>query len=1005
MKCFIQKCTKVASLNLAGLLLIFSVHGDNDVVVPCDDNTKLLKHANPDARFAGGRVAGMEAGLEEGFRRPPVECGPWVYWRWKGEDTHLITKPCITDELEAMREQGLGGVVLDTIGGGQQPNAALYMSKAWLELIAHAHREANRLGLGFYIHNCDGWATSGGPWITPENAMKRYTFSKTSVKGPAVFDAKLPQPDAALQSKHPDAGPNEKSVQEFYRDVAVLAYDRSKPATVPAGVVNLTGKMSADGHLRWDVPAGDWTILRFGWAITGSKNAVASPSGSGLECDKLGARGIDAHIEGLAPILDILADTPKGIKSLIGVDSWEAGGHSWTQSLPEEFKAAKGYDMLPWLPVLAGDHLSPHAPRFLQDFNDLIQELVRKNFMGRFTEKMHQRGLLTQCESVPECADIPCSEYWAESPSERIHGPKADFFQADPRRSIAATSSIGMGSVGRGWGKNVMAAESFTSRCQNWERTPYALKSGLDWSFCSGINKTVFHLYAIQPDTQRKPHYMEHGTAVNRNLTWWNQAHAWFDYIARSQFMLRRGTHVSDICFIGDQTPWLKDGKIPKDFPVAYRFDLAPWHRLVHEMTVKNGEAVFPEGAAYRLVVLPDRGDMRPAEIRKVQELLEAGAVVLARRKPLAACGLTGFPEADEQVRLLAGTLWGTNPPAQGERLIGKGRLLWGYTPEEALRLINWTPDFKCTLEKPNTAGVDWVHRRDGAADIYFVVNRANEPVRLDAGFRVVGKRPELWDPDSTEIKPAEPYTVKEGQTFVSLRLEPYESVFVVFREPGTPSPVVAKAKKPTEKMEIGGAWDLRFLDGMGAPEKVRFEALVSWSSRPEQDIKYYSGRVTYTKTITVPEPLLAAGTPVLDLGDVCDLVDVKVNGTLVRTLWKPPYRVSLKGVLKPGENQLEITVANTWLNRFIGDFIQHGRWGVKAEKGPRYTHGGHATQDYNENTPPLASGLMGPVFLLFEDSNPLVSNYGAALIAETLLLAWGDKPLDDDLAFHRIKN
>lgn len=912
--------------------------------------------SNPDARFGGGRVADMTAGLESGFHAPPIQLGPWVYWRWPWSYAQLITEQGITDDLCAMREQEMGGVLIDTVGHIPHPEAAPYMSDAWLTLIAHAHRETQRLGLGFYIHASDGWANAGGPWITPEDAMKVFTFSKVQVKGPVVFDGSLPQPDASPVKQHQNIEDNEKPQEEYYRDVAVLAYDCSNPNAVPTGVINLTDQMSADGLLQWQAPAGDWTILRFGWKITGARNAPATPAGTGLECDKLGRRGMDAHLKGIEPILRILEDSAEGLSSFIGIDSWEAGDHNWTQSMPEEFKAAKGYDLIPWLPVLAGDLLSPESSRFLADFDDMIQEMVRSNYIGYLTERMHERGIRTQCQSVPEYADIPCGEYWAESPSEKVHGPHADLFKEDPLRAFAMTTAIGIGPLGRGWGKNVIGAESFTSRCQNWERTPFALKSGLDWALCSGVNKTIFHLYAIQPDSNLKPHYMEHGTGVNRNLTWWNQGHAWFDYIARAQFMLRRGTHVSDVCYIGIPNSWRK---IHDQFPAPYRYDFAPWSRLVRDMSVKDGLSIFPEGAAYKLIVVENGADIGVQEIQKVEQVVKDGAAVLAQQKPRQGRGLVGFPECDAAVTEIANTLWGRG--RKGERRIGEGRFLWGYTPQEALELIGIEPDFSGALAEPNESGIDWVHRRDGDTDIYFVVNRAGHAVTLDATFRVTGKAPELWDPDSAETQFADSFSAGPQSTTVPLRLEAYASVFIVFRGPG--EPVTAK-NPPTARqaLDITGPWEVAFLDGMGAPASIQFTELVSWTDRPEVDIQYYSGQATYTKTIHVPAELMEGADPVLDLGDVRDLVAVNVNGRHVRTLWKPPYRVALGDALKPGRNEIELTVANTWINRFIGDFRRHGRSGVTPENAPRYTLEGASTQDYNENTPILESGLLGPV-------------------------------------------
>jgi hypothetical protein len=948
--------------------------------------------------------------LEIGFKNPPAHVHPWVYWRWPWSYAHKITRQAITDDLEAMSKQGIGGAMLDTVGSVENKEAAPYMSKAWLELIAHAHKEAQRLNVILYVHACDGWANTGGPWIEPEDAIKHYTFSKAQVKGPMTFDGKLPQPDASIKKQHQYA-PQPKSAP-FYRDVAVVAYNRSKPNAIPDGVVILTESLGADGHLKWEVPEGDWTILRFGWAITGAINETGSPAGQGLESDKLGARGIDAHIKGLSGLVDILADKPEGVQSYIGIDSWECGKQNWTQSLPEAFKASKGYDIIPWLPVLAGEQTVFNA-RFMDDFNDLCAEMVQKNHVGRLTQLMHKRGIRTQCEFIAGGSDVPCGEYWAVSEGDRAYGPNADLFNDDLIRRFASLTAANIGPIGRGLGRNVIAAESFTARSQNWERTPFALKSGLDWALCAGINRTVFHLYAIQPDTLLKPHYMEHGTTVNRNLTWWNQAHAWFDYIARAQFMLQRGNRVADVCFIGNKVtdPILimgeKHAGLLRGFSRPFDHDVAPWDRLINDMCVRDGMVVTPEGAAYRLLYLNSR-DIPLDAMRKVRKLLHDGAVVLAQQKPQHARGLADITKADEEVRKTADELWGPKPGQNGDRPIGKGRMLWGYSPQQALERIGVKPGFASKLAQPNASGIDWAYRRDSDTDIFFVVNRAGQTVDFDATFRVADKAPELWDPDSTEITKTALYRINAGLTTVPLRLEAYESVFVVFREPakahiekaqftgGSTNAVAAqglywengkialtaaagevklfpssgesmvvKVPQSGEPLVLTGSWDVRFIGGMGAPEKTTFKNLINWTTHDNYDIKHYSGQATYTKTFSVSQDLLKAADILLDLGEVRDLVDISINGKMVTTLWRPPYRVLVKAFLKPGDNQLEITVANTWVNRFVGDLKNHGLDGTKPDKGPRYTFHGISTQTYTDATPILPSGLMGPVRLV----------------------------------------
>ncbi|MHB1461474.1 MAG: glycosyl hydrolase [Armatimonadota bacterium] len=925
--------------------------------------------------------------LETGFRKPTLATAPWVYWRWPGNVSGPITNEMITADLEAMKAQGIGGVMIDNVG----PILGVpYLSEAHLALIRHARIETLRLGIGFYVHNCAGWATSGGPWITAENSMKQLCFARVVIKGPQSCTTKLPEPASNLG---------------FYRDIAVLAAPTSNPAVKP---LNLSNMIDSSGTLRWDVPAGERSVLRIGYTTTGSKNSVGDPVGTGLECDKLSAQGIEAHFKGIAPLLRAMATEDTNHKSYIGADSWECGPQNWTESIPAEFKARTGYDIIPWMPYLVGQagSAAEQGSRFNEDLADLMQDMTRRNYIGRMTSLAHEHGMLTECESSPEAADVPMGEFWAVSQPETVYGPYATFFKDDPLRSIAVPNNVAP--LARGTGHNVIAQETLTSRSQNWERAPSALKSGIDWALCGGYNKMVFHLYAIQADTERKPGYMEHGTAVNRNLTWWNQAHAWFGYIARCQYMLRQGVHVSDVCYIGDsdaEESW-SDGRFQEQFPAKYRYDVALPDRLATRMKVKDGCVVTLEGASYRLIVLPNRTDISLKVLRRVRELVSQGAVVLGS-KPVRARGLAGFPSSDIEVQRLAKQLWGDSTTPKGTHKLAKGRVLWGMSVTEALASLGAARDFRCELLDAADRGIDWVHRKIGGTDIYFVVNRAGYAVNFDAFFRVTGKAPELWNPDSTAIEQNALYELKNGETRLPLRLNPYESLFVVFRRSAgdhfidaqrvgarrtefglaandvvkTPagsilattgqagryqlttasgSKLIADVPKPSEPIHINGPWSVSFINGLGAPSATTFNHLISWTEHDDKAIKYYSGSAVYSSDFNVPKNWASAGSIVmLDLGDLRELADVTLNGQSLATLWRPPFRVDISKVVKTGSNHLQVLVVNTWLNRYVGDR------GLPPEQ--RVTVEGPACSAYTATTLLPQSGLLGPVVISSE--------------------------------------
>ncbi len=922
--------------------------------------------------------------LETGFRKPTLATAPWVYWRWPGNVSGPITNEMITADLEAMKAQGIGGVMIDNVGPIQ---GAPYLSEAYLALIRHARIETLRLGIGFYVHNCAGWATSGGPWITAENSMKQLCFARVVITGPQSCTTKLPEPASNLG---------------FYRDIAVLAVPTSNPAAKP---LNLSLMLDSSGTLRWDVPAGEWSVLRIGYTTTGSKNSVGDPAGTGLESDKLSAQGIEAHFIGIAPLLRAIATDDTNHKSYIGADSWECGPQNWTESIPAEFKARMGYDIIPWMPYLVGQagSATEQGSRFTEDLVDLMQDMNRRNYIGRMTSLAHEQGMLTECESSPEAADVPMGEFWAVSQPETVYGPFPTFFKDDPLRSIAICNNVAP--LARGTGHNVIAQETLTSRSQNWERTPSALKSGIDWALCGGYNKMVFHLYAIQADTERKPGYMEHGTAVNRNLTWWNQAHAWFNYIAHCQYMLRQGVHVSDVCYIGESDAgesW-RDGRFQEEFPAKYRYDVVLPDGLTTRMKVKDGHVVTPEGASYRLIVLPNRTDISLTVMRRVRELVSQGAVVLGS-KPVRARGLADHPSSDIEVQKIAKQLWGESSTPKGIHKLGKGRVLWGMSVTEALASIGVARDFRCEPLDTAGPGIDWVHRRTGGADIYFVVNRAGHTVNLDAFFRVTGKTPELWNPDSTEIEQSALYEVKNGETRLPLRINPYESLFVVFRKKSgghfidaqrvgarraefgltasdvvaTPegaslvttgqagryqlttasgSKLIAEVPKPAEPIHINGPWSVSFINGLGAPSATTFNHLISWTEHDDKAIKLYSGSAVYSCDFNLPKNWASAGSvAVLDLGDLRELADVTLDGQSLATLWRPPFRVDISKAVKTGSNHLKVLVVNTWLNRYVGDR------GLPPEQ--RVTVEGPACSAYTAATPLPQSGLLGPVVI-----------------------------------------
>ncbi|SPE55394.1 putative Glycoside hydrolase (GH2) [Verrucomicrobia bacterium] len=729
-------------------------------------------------------IAAMGADvLERGFEQPPPETRPWVYWFWLNGN---ITSNGITADLEAMQRVGIGGVLIMEVDQGIPVGPVDFMGKSWRALFQHVVAEARRLGLSVNMNNDAGWNGSGGPWIRPEQSMQKVVWSETNIAGGGRFEGTLAQPE---------------TVAGFYRDIAVMAVPtpgsyriasiRAKALyetayvggiardKLPAEmviernrIVTLTPKMDRAGRLAWDVPAGQWTILRFGHTSTGLENAPAPKTGRGLECDKLSREGIEANFTGMMEHLAADNRVKPG-RSQLGliathIDSWENGAQNWTARMLEEFRKRRGYDLLTFLPVITGrvvDSLEV-SERFLWDLRQTVSELVVENYAGRMRELAKANGLRFTveayggpCDNLPYGgrADEPMGEFW--SPSGAMETCK------------------GMASCGHVYGKPIVGAESFTAGNQErWREYPASLKALGDHAFCEGINRFVFHRFALQPWPEERLPGMTMGPwgqHYERTETWWDQTPAWHDYLARCQFLLRQGRFVADICYLQSETPPQGFGDHPRR---GYDWDECPAEVVLTRMTVKDHRLSLPDGLSYRVLVLPQTETMTPRLLRKIKQLAEDGATIIGA-PPKYSPSLSGYPQCDEEVRTLAAQIWGTCDGAKvTERSLGQGSVVWRAEPEKVLLRAGVLPDF--ASDEP----LGHIHRIVGDTDQYFVANPTPRRVATTASFRVTGRVPELWWPESGRRERARLYEPQAGLTSVALMLEPSGSVFVVFR-------------------------------------------------------------------------------------------------------------------------------------------------------------------------------------------------------------------------------
>jgi hypothetical protein len=575
--------------------------------------------------------------------------------------------------------------------------------------------------------------------------------------------------------------------------------------------------------------------------------------------------------------------------------------------------------------------------------------------------ELHKRGMQAYSEAsgvaleIPEDTllnkskvDIPMAEFWVRA----LH-PESMYYQ--DVRGAASASHV--------YGKKMVATESYTG---GGYEAPYTLKRIGDYWFAQGVNRIVFHTSAHQPlDT--KPGNTMVGTHINRNITWAEQANPFMTYLARNSFMLQQGLFVADLAYLlGEGAPstmpfWGR-GLEPAP-PEGYDYDYINADVLLNRMTVaEDGRLMLPDGMSYRVLVLPQIDRMTLPVLRKVRDLVAGGATVIGPR-PAKSPSLAGYPSADAEVQSMAADVWGdVDGVTRTQRAYGKGKVVWGLPPADVLAALRVPKDVDCS--RALDAKVNWIHRRAGNVDIYFVANGSDKAQDVDARFRVGGKEAELWHPDTGAIEPAA-YRAADGSANVPLHLAARESVFVVFRRPQAAPIRTSIQESRTPVGTVSGPWDVSFPPNFGAPAKIQLARLQSWTANEDSGVKYFSGTATYTKALQAPPSWFRPGTRLLlDLGTVKDLAELSLNGKVLATLWKPPYQVDVTGVLKPGANQLEVKVTNQWTNRQMGDRLGPPEKAVLAPAGGRGGGFGAAPQG------PLESGLIGPVTVIALDKS-----------------------------------
>ncbi|MHB1768725.1 MAG: glycosyl hydrolase, partial [Phycisphaerae bacterium] len=926
------------------------------------------------------------------------------------------------------------GVAADITNSGLRKPVKYWSPRFWRR-VQYAVRTAKRLGLKLGMENCPGWDASGGPWITPKLSMKMVVWSITTVKGPRLVRVQLKQPPTRLGFYRPItvlALPVTAVVQPG--EIKNISTDMKSNGQLvwraPAGQWRIF-RIGYTSTAMTDHPVPD--------SLVGPHGTVHS-----LEADKLSAKAATFHIEHVIKALQKHLGPAIGhtFDHLL-FDSYEAGPQNWTKHFRSDFIKMRHYDPLPWLPVLSGAVVGSQelSKRFRYDMARTVSQLFVKNDFDVYRKLIDAADMKMCLEpytgpfntiAAAASCDLTMGEFWNSS-RNGIAGNVAGAARADGRTLVGAETLTGGPASSRmtetpaflkpaldggflsgvnqcylhDWAEQALNKQYKPGILMGWWGTHFGenqtwFKPGI--AFFTYINRCqtmlqqgsqVCDICTLNSDPQALSEdalslsQFEHATVLNGKITLPDgRAYAVMQLPNSSQMLPKVAQKLRELVAAGatvigprpTQSPSLTD--YPKCDSAVAAIGRAVWGDCdgvhVKEHRFGKGLVVWNKPMSAVLTELGIQPDFSVATANNGRLVIQSaiyaapGAgrevnVTALLRRNVRQNGGKSLSMRVDNAAFGGDPAYGHVKYLTVKYTLG-GKAATAHVPENSNLSV---PFFSLTA----------IHRHTRDMDIYFVVNRSNQMVHAVASFRVSGKVPELWQPDSGRRITDGEFTNIDGRTNVPLTLGPLASVFVVFRhssagvdavtavrrdsQPSNSSAIdltgngqfeLQAAKAGSYELEfasgrkqvvhvpslpmpeaITGPWNVSFTPGWGAPKHVVLPKLISWTASENSGIKYFSGTGVYTRTISIPAGFIGSGKRViLHLGLLHSLAQVWVNGHDLGVLWHAPFKVDVTSAVKAGMNRIRIAVTNTWANRLIGD-QQHSsglHWGSMRTSG-----------------------------------------------------------------------
>jgi hypothetical protein len=814
------------------------------------------------------------AAIRRSFAAPPAESRPMMRWWWFGPS---VTREEIEAEMRRMKEGGLGGfelavvypMALDDPASGLRNER--YLSPEFLDKVSFAARKARELGLRMDVTIGSGWSY-GGPYITPDLAAARIRSDRREITPDRTSVARpVPYENDRLLAAFIGKGSIQEADPRTFRELDVSG---TGPIALPAG-------------------SGPRVVLFYFASHSGQIVKRAALGAEGYVLDHFSRPAIEAHLREAGDKL-LGAAGPGGVHAIF-CDSLEVYDADWTADLLEQFRARRGYDLRPLLPIWERD-AGDRSLEVRRDVGRTLSELYEEHFLVPLAEWAKKNGVLLRIQN------------YGEPPATISSSRHADLIDGEGWKYRELTSSRWASSASHLFGRPVTTSETWTwLHSPAFRATPLDVKAEADQHFLAGINQLIGHGWPYSPPQAGTPGWPFYAAAVLSDKNpWWPVMPDLAAYLHRLSFVLRQGEPVVDVAlYAPTEDAWaaFRPGASMNLFRKIV--ELVGPHVVPAVLAAGHGFDLVDDGSIkevasrrYKAIVLPGVRFVPEATRSFLADFARAGGTVIAvRRKPDGEGPWAEIvAEADLSSRLSA-----------------------AVPPDVAL--------------DPPAPDVGFVHRRLGDADVYFVASTSNAPRRVTARFRSQTPNAELWNAFTGKVE-----GLQVGARGIELALEPYGTRLVVFRKEGSDAPVARTTVSTATIENLRSGWTVT----IGAPGSgAAVEMPHSWAEDPRT--RHVSGTVTYKRSVTVPPGVRTPGGRVLlDFGDaraiepeplpsgtlrgnsfaalvappIREAATVFVNGRRVGSVWAPPYRVDLTDALRDGPNEIRVDVYNTAINR-----------------------------------------------------------------------------------------